>query len=101
MSFDNSRHKTWTLVGFAETVDAWAARERPPLNVVLAVRDWVPTLAFDPRRGAQREPAIPGLWFRQVPGTHNGHAVVLCSYWVEDARSIVRCDNIAVLSTPV
>lgn len=45
---------------------------------------------------------MPTLWFGAVPNTEDALGqVVTCSYWIEEERHAVRCDNFATLDLPL
>jgi hypothetical protein len=49
----------------------------------------------------RREPGFANLWFAVIPDSQNGSGeMVTCSYWVEVAEHIVRCDNFGTLRPP-
>lgn len=91
----------WQLEGFLETLDAWADREDVGVDLRFVVTEWILTRVDDPYQGVRREPGFPDFWSGVVPGSHDGDGhVVLCSYWVEESRRAVRCDNFGLLSWP-
>ncbi len=90
----------WTLEGFLERLDAWAALESPTDDLRLIVTAWVMTRFDDPYQGVRREPGFDNLWFGTIPGTAASGTVVVCSYWIEESSRTVRCDNFATLNSP-
>jgi hypothetical protein len=91
----------WALERFQEVLDAWAERDKPSVDLRFVVTEWVLSLFDDPYKSARRENA-PNLWSVVVPGSaEDPYQVVFCSYWIEERRHVVRCDNIATLSYPV
>ena len=93
--------RQWTLERFQEVLDAWAERDKPSVDLRFVVTEWVLSLFDDPYQGARREIA-PNLWSVIVPGSaEDPYKIVFCSYWIEETRHVVRCDNIATLSYPV
>lgn len=92
----------WTLVGFLDRLDAWAERESPSQDLRNVVTEWILTRYDDPYQGMRREKGFPNLWFGTVPNTADGAGnVVVCSYWIEESRRVVRCDSFATLSQPL
>jgi hypothetical protein len=92
----------WELDGFIERLDAWAERENIDTDLRLVVTAWFFTRMDDPFKGARREPGIPNLWYAVVPDSQDGKgSMVVCSYWIEAAQNLVRCDNFGLLSTPI
>jgi hypothetical protein len=57
--------------------------------------------ARDPYVDARREQGIPDLWYAVVPGSEHEGKAVTCSYWIDEQRRAVRCDNFASLSMPI
>ena len=53
------------------------------------VTEWILTRYDDPYEGVRREEGFPNLWFGIVVRT--GDAAVVCSYWIEESRHVVRC----------
>lgn len=91
----------WRLDGFEERLDAWAEREGENVdqNLILFVLGWVLTRGVDPYEGAEREPGFPNLWSAWVPEVRDAEGRgVLCSYWIDEATRVVRCDNYGLLS---
>jgi hypothetical protein len=51
--------------------------------------------------GARREPGFPNLWFAVIPDSQNDVGeMVTCSYWIEVAARVVRCDLFGTLNPP-
>lgn len=94
--------ESWTLEGFLQRLDAWVELESPSDDLRLLVTAWVMTRYDDPYQGVRRETGFPNLWFGVVPNSDDGsERVVVCSYWIEESRRIVRCDNFATLNLPL
>jgi hypothetical protein len=91
----------WKLESFEERLDLWAELEKPPIDLRLVVAEWVITRMDDPYQGVRRESGFPNLWFGCVPNSGHEGRVVVCSYWVAEREKLVRCDQIASLSSPV
>ncbi|MGH3648238.1 MAG: hypothetical protein ACRDTM_13820 [Micromonosporaceae bacterium] len=92
----------WQLENFLERLDSWVARDAPSDDLRLIVTAWILTRYDDPYQGVRRESAFPNLWFGVVPNTADGlGTVVVCSYWIEEARRTVSCDNFGRLSLPL
>lgn len=94
--------RRWTLENFIERFDAWAELESPTDDLRCIVMAWILTRDDDPYQGVRRETGFPNLWFGPIPDSHDGSGhVVTCSYWIEEARRTVRCDNFGTLSLPL
>lgn len=92
----------WTVEGFLERFDIWAAEQSPGPDGELAVMHWIHALLDDPYpRLARRVGGFDGLWECAVPGTLTGGQVVLVSYLVREFELTVRCNEIATLPWPV
>jgi hypothetical protein len=92
----------WVLEGFLDRLDAWLESEPVSDDLRVIVTDWVFTRDHDPYQDARRAGGFDNLWFSVVPESRNEHGrVVVCTYWIEDSRRTVRCDNFATLSWPV
>jgi hypothetical protein len=92
----------WHLEGFLEHLDAWTERESPPDDLLLIVTAWIMTRFDDPYKGVRREHGFPNLWFGPVPNSEDGTgAVVVCSYWIEEASHTVWCNSFATLNLPL
>ncbi len=93
---------TWTLKGFVERLDAWAALENPTPELRRHVTAWVFTRYEQPYRGVRREPGFPDLWFGAVPNAVDDQdRVVVCAYYIREAEHAVICESFATLSQPV
>lgn len=56
----------------------------------------------DPYHGVRREPGFDNLWLGIVPNSDNGKGqIVVCSYWIDESRRTVRCDNFGTLNLPI
>jgi hypothetical protein len=96
-----SPRRAWNLVSFAERYEDWIKRESPVQDLRIRVGVWIFTRADDPYQGARRADGFENLWFMPIPEAQDGTgAVVTCSYWIEESRSIVRCNSFAALSPP-
>lgn len=92
----------WTLDNFIERFDAWVELESPKDDLRCVVMAWVMTRIDDPYQGVRREPGFANLWVGPIPNTADGSGnVVTCSYWIDESRRIVRCDNFGTLSLPL
>ncbi len=92
----------WRLERFAEHFESWIGREGPSTDLRLLVGFWIWTRAETPYLGVQRADGFPNLWFGAVPDTEDGHGrVVTCTYWIEEERHAVRCDNFTTLDLPI
>lgn len=95
---------TWRLVEFIERFEMWAEREGVNVDTDLriVVRSWLMSRMEDPFQGVRRVPGFDTLWSGVVPGSHDGRGnVVNCSYFVDVAARVVKCDNFGLLSWPV
>lgn len=93
---------SWQLAGFLERLDDWVAREAPPEDVRLIVTAWILSRLDDPYQGVRRAAGFPNLWYGVVPKSDYGSdLVVVCSYWIEESKRAVRCDDFASLTRPV
>jgi hypothetical protein len=92
----------WSLEDFEVWLDRWIAQEAPDEDLRLVVTAWVLSRFDDPYAGVRREHGFDNLWFGQVPfSVHNGHQVVVCSYWIFESRRVLRCNSIATLNLPL
>lgn len=92
----------WTLLGFLDRLDQWAAREAPPDALRLLVTTWIMTRYDTPYQGVRREGKFPNLWFGPVPGALDPVGrVVACSYWIDEVNHTVRCDSFGSFDPPV
>ncbi len=92
----------WKLEDFLERLDAWAEHESPPDDLRPIVTAWIMTRFDDPYKGVRRERGFPNLWFGHVPNSDDGSGtVVVCSYWINESASTVRCGNFGTLSLPL
>ncbi|GAA2104040.1 hypothetical protein [Actinomadura alba] len=54
------------------------------------------------RECVHREPGFDNLWYGAVPNSDNvAGQVVICSYWIEEAKRTLRCDSFATLNQPL
>ena len=94
--------QTWILKGFIERLDAWIDLEDPDQDLRMAVTAWVLTRQIDPYEGVERDAGFANLWFGTVPHSlHDDARVVVCSYWILEAESVVRCDTFGTLGLPL
>ena len=92
----------WRVERFAEHFESWIEREDPATDLRLLVGFWIWTRSETPYQGVQRAEGFKNLWFGAVPNTDDGLGhVVACSYWIEESRQAVRCDNSATLDLPL
>ena len=92
----------WKLEGFLDRLDAWIAHESPTEDLRYIVTEWILTRFENPYQGVRRDGDLPNLWFGRVPDSHDGTGqVVVCSYWIEESKHTVRCDNFATLTLPL
>lgn len=68
----------------------------------MTVGNWIMSRLDGPYRGMERAAGFPNLWFGPVPGTEDqlGY-VVTCTYWIEERRQAIRCDNFTTLGLPL
>jgi hypothetical protein len=91
----------WTFVNFENCFERWVALDAPDDDLRLRVATWAFDRQNDPYLGARREPGFPNLWFVPIPGAFTAAGrQVTCSYWIEAASWILRCDAITELSPP-
>jgi len=94
----------WQLIGFDEWLEIWELNE-PASGALDALRfvviSWILSRGDDPYKDAQPDPAAPGLWFAEIPGSYHDGQVVVCTYWIEETTHTVRCIMLGTLSWPV
>jgi hypothetical protein len=91
----------WKLEGFLDRLDEWVEQEQPGDDLRVIVTAWVMTRYEDPYQGVRRESSYPNLWFGVVPYSgHNAGSVVVCAYWIDEARHTVRCDSFTSFTVP-
>lgn len=92
----------WTLESFLERLDTWVEVEKPSTDLRYVVTEWILSRFDDPYQGVRREYGFDNLWFGKIPHSQHGNdLIVVCSYWIEEQRHVVRCDSIASLSLPI
>jgi hypothetical protein len=92
----------WRLERFSENFESWIERESPSTDLRILVGTWIWTRTETPYQGVHRAGGFENLWFGAVPNTDDGLGhVVACSYWIEESRHAVRCDNFATLDLPL
>jgi hypothetical protein len=92
----------WRLERFSEHFESWIERENPHTDLRILVGGWIWTRAETPYLGVRRADGFANLWFGAVPNTDDGRGhVVSCSYWIEELRHSVRCDNFSTLDLPL
>lgn len=98
----SDRDAQWDLERFLPALDIWIERERPDDELRTIVTAWIFTRREDPFEGVRRQEGFENLWFGAVPLTaHTSGEVVVCSYWIEWQRHVVRCDSFATLNLPL
>ena len=91
----------WDLDLFPERLQVWRELEHPSPGVLAVVEEWIPTRKIDPLQGARLERQADNFWVARIPHTlHDGH-IVICSYWIDRAAGLVKCDLFGTLALPV
>jgi hypothetical protein len=92
----------WESVNFQDRMTAWIDRERPDLDLIGTVVDWVKDLIENPYlANATRQTDIASnLWWARIPGTFRNGSDVMCAYWIDEEMRRIRCDSFATLNRP-
>lgn len=86
--------KLWTLEGFDQQMADWIMRENPDEDRRAAVAEWIPSRRLNPTAGVRDEPAVEGLRWLKVPHTSDGETAILCAFFIDHARGVVKCTQI-------
>lgn len=95
--------RQWQLEGFLPLFDAWVAHEglEEYGDLPLIVLSWIHSRSRTPYLGVKRDPEIENLWVGKVPGSaDNLGRAVLCSYFIYETTSTVRCATLGWLTGP-
>lgn len=94
--------RAWLAVEFDGPVRRWVEEYQPSLTAIENVQNWIYAREADPFSGVRLVPGFDNLMFGVVPGTLDADGrVVTCTYWVQRADHILRCDMISTASWPV
>jgi hypothetical protein len=94
----------WKLVEFDERLDSWLAGDGHAADYETRVRvlEWIQSRMDDPYYGVDRDGRIDNLWYGRVPRTQRDDGqVVVGTYFIFEAKKIVKGNSFAFLSPPI
>lgn len=95
--------RRWQLEGFLELFDVWVVQEdlQEYGDLSLIVLSWIHARARNPYAGVRREPDLENLWTGKIiDSADNQGRVVVCSYFIYEDESRIRCATLGWLTGP-
>lgn len=95
--------RRWQLDGFLPLFDEWLKLEglEEYGDLALIVLNWIHARARNPYAGVRREPDIENLWSGKISeSADNLGRVVVCSYFIFESESRIKCATIGWLTGP-